>query len=275
MKKIKWADGALEEIVNQIREWTKVSKKHSPEIYDSKGDITKLKGGISEDILLLGGEDKELKYLKQVKFLYDHFESKKEIYKKGFINNDEVLMNTYASGVWLIVTYVAAACVYVETEKGKSPDTKYGEMIQTITKQIKHPMYTEYMDNAEKRTFNAESLMFEGVIAAATAVVSFMLGIRLIQWNMYMIRTKLSDKLKVTAEYMEKNAKRIGNTDRKNKDKIVERQLKSVDMLNRVAEFLRIKLDDEPPVSKPPEIKKKKNDDTKSKADDDMDDIEL
>lgn len=265
----------LKEISKDLQSWNASSRKWNPEIYSSKGNIKEVDSNLSDVINLLDGEEKELKYLKTIRFLYTHFTRNVEVYKKGFVNDDKILMNMYTGGVWVIVSYIAAACIYVQSPKAKSPDKMYGELVDQISKQVKHPTYTEYMLNAEKRAFNTESLLYEGVLAAAATVASFLMGIRLIQWNMYMIRTKLSDKLKVTAEYMEKNANRLNNTDRKNKDKIVSRQLKSVDLLNKAAEFLRIKLDDEVPVSKPPELKSKKEKDESPSTLDDLDDIEL
>ena len=149
-----------------------------------------------------------------------------------------------------------------------NPDVKYGGMVKDLQKVLSHPKYIAYMDEAEESVMHTEGLMFEGVMAIGATLVSMVVVIRLIVWNIYTMRTKVSDKLKATDEYLEKNVQRLANTDNKDKDKIIKKQKGAIQGLNKASELLRIKLDDEE-VTKPKTIKKNPSSDDNTGDDDD------
>lgn len=270
-----------------IGKWFKASRGRNEEIFESGGDITKIIPDIREvasvisknEISIAGMKDT----LKNLSALYEHFNRNKAIYMKAvkldssktFGDKDcSMVAGIYYASVWTMVSYLAEAIVSLQGKKTRKLD-KYAKWIADTKKYVGSPTYVEWMGIAEKSHMNTESVLFENpVLAAGAVVIGGLTLVRLITWNIYNMRTKLSDKLKVTAEYMEKNAKRLSNTNRKNKDKIVARQLKSVDVMNRLAELFRIKTDEDK-LSSPPKLSapSKKDDSSPSTSDDD--DFEL
>lgn len=284
----------INDMMKDISKWSKASANRNKEIYDTKGDIAKFNPNLMDVINALdtsntssytfnqsysNGSSSNMSSttssgLRRIRGLYSHFNINKNTYINAFKNGNETLKTVYVSGTWLIISYITQACIKAASNRAANPDAKYGKMIEQFADIIGHPNFIEYMETAEKSTLNTESILYEGVLAVGTALVGMIVGLRLIQWNIFTMRTKISDKLKVSAEYLEKNASRLKNTDKKNKDKIAEKQLKAADTLNKAAEFLRIKMDDETP-TKPPEPRKKTpTNDTNDSTDDD-DDFEL
>lgn len=273
--------------VKEMQVWTKNSQARNKEIYDTKGDITALDPNIGDVIKFIASGEasvsapdissfigSNVKTLSTIKSLYSHFMIHKNTYMNAFKSGNETIKTVYVSGTWLIISYLAELCVYLSGSKTVSPDRKYGNMINSLQKVLSHPKFIAYANTADDLAFNTESILYETVMAVGTTIVSFIVAIRLIVWNMYMMRTKISDKLKVTAEFLEKNATRLQRTNKKNKDKIAVKQLKAVDTLNKISEKLRIKIDDDV-VSTPPPVKTKPNDIPSSNEDDEDDDIEL
>lgn len=281
--------------VKEMSEWTKNAKARNKEIYDTQGDITKLDPNMGDVIKFISSGESplsttaevstvitptdihnvsKLSRLTMIKSLYSHFVMHKSTYMNAFKSGNETIKTVYVSGTWLIVSYLAELCIYLGGSKIISPDKKYGNMISQLQKVLSHPKFIEYANTADNLGFNTESILYETVLAVGTTIVSFIVALRLIVWNMYMMRTKISDKLKVTAEFLEKNANRLQKTNKKNKDKIASKQLKAVDTLNRISEKLRIKLDDEV-VTTPPPMKTKPSEPSNDTNDDEDDDIEL
>lgn len=283
----------LGSLLKDINKMMGVASTRNKEIFDTKGDITTFEINLLETIQLLEGKsvssftggsggDSVVQSssttvksdLSSIRGLYTHFKMHKRQYMEAFKTDNTAIKGVYVSGVWLIVSYLAATCMYnMRPTLMSNPAFKYGRMIKDLHKVITSTKYISYMEEMEDVKINTEALMFEGVFAVSAAIVSMVVLVRLIIWNVYTMRTKLSDKLKVTAEYMERNVSRLKNKDMKNKDKIIGKQQKAIVNLNKAAETLRIKLDDEK-VSSPPAIKGKRPDDSGSggKNDSDSDD---
>lgn len=292
----------LQNMVDDISKWSKSSEKRNQEIYDTKGDITKfdpdikdvidsLQNSVGSGVMLMDGgtggqaNSVRLQYMNVIRSLYAHFTIHKKLYMDAFKTGNKTAQQVYVAGTWLLISYTSAICSafmvgansLFRGKQLKNADMKYGDMIQSFHKVITHPKYVQYLDTAESSSLNTEGILYEGAIAIGGAIVALVMTLRLITWNIYMMRTKLSDKLKVSAEFLEKNAKRIGNTDRKNAQKIAERQKLASIQLNKMGEKLRIKLDEDeytkPPKPDKPTQKNDSKNDTSS-DDDDMD-IEL
>lgn len=268
---------------SEILKWARAAKGRNTEIYNTKGDITQITPDIRETASTLAkgiGENgtKGVEGLREglttVSALYNHFAHHKDVYTKAFASKNETVIQIYVSSVWSMISYLAEGIVSAQGRKTAKLD-KYGKWIRDLKKMVNSPKFVEYLVIDEKSQMNTESILYEsGLLAAGATIVGGLTLARLIIWNMYNMRTKLSDKLKVTAEYMEKNAKRLSNTNRKNKDKIVARQLKSVDVMNRLSELFRIKTDEDK-ISSPPKVSAPaKKDDSSTSASDD-DDFEL
>lgn len=262
--------------IKEMQKWTKSSQERNKEIYDTKGDITKFEPNLSDVINLISKKShtnmSTFSMLSKIKALYSHFMLHKNTYMNAFKSGNETIKTVYVSGTWLIISYLSELCIYIGGGKIIPPDKKYGKMISTLQDVLSHPKFIEYANTADDLVFNTESILYETVMSVGTTIISFIVALRLIVWNMYMMRTKISDKLKVTAEFLEKNANRLQKTDKKNKDKIAFKQLKAVDKLNRLSEKLRIKLDGDV-VSSPPPINTTPKETTPKDEDDD--DIEL
>ena len=267
--------------IKEMQEWTKKSSSKNKEIYDTKGDITKFDPDLKEVIDVLSkSEDLNSapdmtnieRNLIDVKGLYSHFMLHKNTYIHAFKSGNETVKTIYISGTWLLITVLADLCAHFGTRRVFSK-SKYSDMITKFNNVISHPKFIEYVNTADDLVFNTESILYEDVFAVGTTIVSFIVALRLVVWNMYMMRTKLSDKLKVTAEFLEKNANRLKASNKKDKDKIAAKQLKAVDTLSRISEKLRIKMDDDT-YSNPPPIKMNKET-TPTIEDDEDDDIEL
>ncbi len=268
----------------------KTAKGRNKEIFETKGDIDKFDINFLDCCKAIEGSDADLgatsaslksaqrnsakSDLAVVRGFYTHFKMHKKKYIDAFKQDNTALTGVYVSGTWLMISYLAATCVYI-TNPGSAhnPHMKYGKMVSDLQKVIGHPKYINYLSEADEVKVQTEALLFEGVFAVGAALVSMIVLIRLIIWNIYTMRTTLSDKLKVTAEFMERNVNRLKNKDMKNKDKIIEKQQGAIKGLNKASEFLRIKLDDEK-VSSPPAIKKGSSDSggSNGSADDDDDD---
>ena len=275
----------LNSMVEEISKWTKSATPRNQEIFDTNGDITKFEPDLMEVCRALersygNGEAPnsqiDSNILTKARALYTHFNMHKKLYIDAFKTDNKTVKTVYVAGTWLLISYLSAACVYFTGHKFmNNPDLKFGKMISDLHKIISHPKYVEYMTTAERAVLHSESLLYESAIAIGTTIVSMIVVLRLIIWNIYTMRTKLSDKLKVTAEFLEKNATRVKNTGRKDAEKIATKQLKIVDSLNRAAEKLRIKMDDDTVTKPTPASNPKRPSSEPIEDEDDMDDFEL
>lgn len=296
----------LNSMIKEISKWSKSGEKRNQEIFDTKGDITKFDPDIKDVIDALshptvatndiqgrsteaggsfaGGETEysskiAISYIRDIRSIYAHFLLHKKLYMDAFKSNNETAKAVYVAGTWLLISYTSAICAMLMYKTNllgiHKIDAKYGSMVESFYKVITHPKYVEYLNTAEGSVLNTESILYESAIAIGSAVVALVVTLRLIMWNIYTMRTKLSDKLRVSAEFLEKNSKRIGNTDRKNAAKIAENQKLASIKLAKMADKIMIKMDDDE-YTRPAAPAKPSAPSTPSKKEDDDDmDIEL
>lgn len=267
----------------------------------TKGDITKLPNyeKIVDCINILRDLMKEYKQdtgpVEELSLAIANLQTRKELFAKAYRYNIELPMMMYCNAALSIITGVSYL-IATSIEFIKSPNQDSFEIVldkMALTKSKENMIYSNLkkfnrscengdMDKAlngiimYKIKGVSEAVVSMGAVAVGIGVITLILNIipilREMVFFFFYTRTRVSDFLDIQADLLQMNAYNLEHNevaDPENKEKIVKKQLKIVDLFRRAANSISI-------AGKQSEVKATKdiyNTSKKMKYDDVMDEL--
>lgn len=240
------------------------------DIPNTKGDITKLQNyGKMVDCIdvirsILIEYKQETKSIDIIAEALNNVIERKELFEKGFRHNIEFSIVTYSTIVLSIISsisFLISACIeFIKLPSSEDFELVFNSVALTKTKQ--NLLFTNLqrfnnscdkkeidnclefiMKNNVKNFTGIEIGLFAGGIAIITILLNIIPILRELIFFFYNSRTRMSDYFEIQADLLQMNAYNVQNHESKSakeKQVIVKKQLKIVDMFRKLSNTLSI-----------------------------------